>query len=56
VVVGLGTSRTTRSDWKTPARASTATTRPTDAAPRKVKKTFEAREDRFMAHMEPTST
>jgi hypothetical protein len=56
VVVGLGTSRTTRSDSKTPAIASTATTRPTDAAPRKVKKTFEARLDRFMAHMEPTST
>ena len=56
VAVARGTSRTTRSPGsKTPATASTAMTRPTAAAPRKVKKTFERRLDRFMAPMEPRS-
>ena len=40
---------------KTPTTASTAMTRPTDAAPRKVKKTFERRLDRFMADIEARS-
>jgi hypothetical protein len=46
-------TRSVRSN--TPTRASTATTRPTDAAPRKVKKTLEARLDRVMRDIQARS-
>src|SRR5690349_17510862 len=35
--------------WRSPVTERIAMTRPTAAAPRKVKKTFESRRDRFMA-------